>query len=187
MGSSYLTNPIVFLLSTALDLYIVAVILRFLLQWIRADFYNPISQFLVKATNPPLIPLRRILPGLGGIDLAALILILILAIIELFLIFLLKGVTPTPIFLIAQAIAKIIELFLSLYFFTILIQVALSWINPNTYNPTSMLLHQLNEPLLRPLRRLLPQMGGFDLSPLIAIVLIQVSKMILLPPIYMLR
>lgn len=184
MGSSYFTNPVVFLISTAFDLYIIAVILRFLLQWVRADFYNPVSQFLVKATNPPLVPLRRILPGVGGIDLASIVLMLALASAELFLIIMLSGATPGALFLVARAVAKIVELFLGIYTFSIIIQVILSWVNPHSYNPVTMLLHQLNDPLLRPIRRLLPDMGGFDLSPLLAIVLIQVSKMILLPPLY---
>jgi YggT family protein len=185
MDSTYFTNPLVFLIGTAFDLYIAAVILRFLLQWVRADFYNPVSQFLVKATNPPLIPLRRLLPGIGGIDLASLVLMLILAITKWLLLSVLHGAFPGIVSLLVLAIAEVIKIFIGIYFFSIIIQVILSWVSPHQYNPVSVLLYQLNEPLLRPIRRLLPPTGGFDLSPLLALVLLQLSKMILLPPLYM--
>lgn len=182
--NGYLTNPVVFLIQTAFSLYILAVMLRFLLQWVRADFYNPLSQFIVKVTNPPLVPLRRILPGAGGLDLAAVILMLALAMLELLIVYSLKGFTPGPVLLLARAVAQLIELFLNIFMVTIIIQVVLSWVAPQQYNPVTVLLHQLNDPLLRPLRRVLPDMGGLDFSPLVALVLIQLSKMILLPPLY---
>ncbi|MBN1379464.1 MAG: YggT family protein [Gammaproteobacteria bacterium] len=182
MGSDYFTNPFVFLIQVVFQFYLLAIMLRFLLQWLRADFYNPISQFIVKITNPPLLPLRKIIPSYGGIDLAALILMLIVAIVQWLLIVLLRGYVPTITFLLARSLAELVELFLNIYLFSILIQVVLSWIAPYQYNPVTILIHQLNEPLLQPIRRLLPSMGGFDFSPLIAVVLIQISKMFLLPP-----
>lgn len=185
MGNAYFTNPIIYLIRILFEFYLLAIMLRFLLQWIHADFYNPISQFIVKITNPPLIPLRKLIPGIGGIDLAALILLLIIALIQLLLISTLSGYMPTALKLITLSIADLIELFLNIYFFTILIQVVLSWVAPHQHNPVTILIHQLNEPLMRPLRQILPPMGAFDFSPIIAIVLIQISKMILLPPLYM--
>ena len=93
MGSTYLTDPIIFLIDTLFSLYILAVLLRFLLQWCGADFYNPISQFLVKATHPPLKILRRFVPSIGKIDTSSLILVLALQMLADFSILLLKGVT----------------------------------------------------------------------------------------------
>ena len=187
MSNNYFTNPIIFLIRIVFEFYLLAIMLRFLFQWIRADFYNPISQFIVRITNPPLIPLRKVIPGVGGVDMAALVLLLTIALIQLFTISLLSGFIPTTLMLFARSIADLIELFLNIYFFSILVQVILSWVAPHQYNPVVALIHQLNDPLMRPLRKIMPQMGGFDFTPMIAIILIQLSKMILLPPLYMIR
>lgn len=184
MSGGYFTNPIIFLIRVVFEFYLLAIMLRFLLQWLRADFYNPVSQFIVKITNPPLIPLRKVIPGFGGIDLAALILMLAVAMLKIWLIIILSGFLPSVPMLLARSLADLIELFLNIYFVSIIIQVVLSWVAPHQYNPVTILIHQINEPLLQPLRRILPPMGGFDFSPLIAIVLIQLSRMILLPPLY---
>jgi len=184
MGSTYFTNPIIYLLRIVFEFYLLAIMLRFLLQWIRADFYNPLSQFILKITNPPLLPLRKIIPGYGGVDLAALLLMLAVALLQFLLISLISGFMPSAALLLARSVADLLELFLNIFFFSILIQVVLSWVAPQHYNPITVLIHQLNEPLLRPVRRILPPMGGFDFSPLVVIVLIQMSKMILLPPLY---
>lgn len=187
MGGSYFANPVIYLIRVAFEFYLIALMLRFLLQWVRADFYNPISQFIVKITNPPLLPLRKLIPGIAGIDLAAVILMLVIALVELLLISILLGIAPTPAMLLARSVADLIELFLNIFFFSIIVQVILSWVAPNQYNPVTILIHQINEPLLRPIRKFLPPMGGFDFSPLIAIVLIQLSKMILIHPLLMIH
>ncbi len=183
MGSDYFTNPPVFLIDTLFGLYIVAIMLRFLLQWVRADFYNPLSQFLVKVTNPPLIPLRRILPGIGGVDLASIALMFILTAIKLILIFMLRGFSVPILSLLILTLADLVELFLMVFLVAIIIQVILSWVAPHQHNPISLLLRQLTEPLLKPIRRLIPSLGGLDFSPLIALILIQLSMMIIVPPI----
>jgi len=183
MGSSYLTNPVVFLLNTVFSLYILAVMLRFLLQWVHADFRNPVAQALVKITNPPLKPLRRFIPGLGGIDLASIILMLVLQIIALVLIAMIIGVQYTPAALLLAAIAELLALLINVFLFSILIQVIISWVNPGAYNPVMTMLYSLNEPILRPARRLIPPVGGLDLSPLVAAVALQILKMLLIPPI----
>jgi YggT family protein len=182
--NGYLANPIIFLIEVTVGLYILAVMLRFLLQWVHADFYNPVSQFIVRITNPLLKPLRRIIPGYGGIDWASIVLLLLLTSLKLFLIFGVQGRLLPAAALAPLLPAELISLFLNIFFFTILIQVIISWVAPNQYNPATVLLHQLNEPLLRPIRRLLPHPGGLDLSPLVVLVLIQLSRMLLLPPLY---
>jgi YggT family protein len=181
---TYFTNPIVFLLKTLFDLYLLVVMLRFLLQWVRADFYNPLAKFILKVTNPPLMPLRRLIPGIGGIDWASIVLLLLLAGLKLIVIAGVQGYWLPASALLPLLLADLITLFLNIFFYGILIQVILSWIAPHQYNPAVSLLQQLNEPLLRPLRRLLPPAGGFDFSPLLAALLIHVSKMLLLPPLY---
>jgi YggT family protein len=182
--NGYLANPLIFLIEVIVGFYILAVMLRFLLQWMHADFYNPVSRFILKITNPVLVPLRRLIPGFGGIDWASVILLLVLTSLKLLLIFGVQGRLLPMAALAPLVLAELIALFLNIFFFSILIQVILSWIAPGQYNPAAVLLHQLNEPLLQPMRRLLPPIGGMDLSPLLAMVLIQLSKMLLLPPLY---
>ncbi|MES9989607.1 MAG: YggT family protein [Candidatus Thiodiazotropha endolucinida] len=182
MGGSYLTDPVVFLIRTLFGLYILAVLLRFLLQLVRADFYNPISQFLVKVTNPPLKIFRRIIPGVGGIDLSSLILAWLLKAIELFLIISLAGTGINLIAPFIWAIPELVELFINIYLFGILIQVILSWVNPGSYNPATALLYSLTGPLMRPAQKILPPMGGIDLSPMLVMIGLILLKMLLLPP-----
>jgi YggT family protein len=182
MGSSYLTNPLVFLVQTLFGLYIVAVMLRFLLQLVRADFYNPISQFLVKATNPPLKLFRRIIPGFGGIDISSLILAWLLKAIELFLVLTIAGTSINLIAPFIWAIPELVELLINIYLFSILIQVILSWVNPGSYNPAAALLYSLTGPVMRPAQKILPPMGGIDLSPMLVMIGLILLKMLLLPP-----
>lgn len=184
MGSNYVTNPIEFLINTLIGLYILTVMLRFLLAAVRADFYNPVSQFLVKVTNPVLLPLRRVLPSVGKIDTSALVLMLLLQLISFTLIALLRGGQISFLLLFILSLAELISLFLNVLLFSILIQVVISWINPGTYNPAVSLLYSITEPVLRPCRRLIPPISGLDLSPLVALIAIQLIKMLLLPPIY---
>lgn len=184
MGGSYLSNPVTFLIETLFGLYILAFMLRFLLALSRADFYNPVSQFLVKITSPVLVPLRRILPSLGKVDTSTLVSMFVLQLIALALILALRGLPLSPWFLGIRAISELVELFLNVYLFAILIQVIISWINPGNYNPVTSLLYTLTEPVLRPLRQMIPPIGGLDLSPMAALLGIQVVKMLIIPPLH---
>lgn len=186
MGSGYLSNPLTFLIQVVFDLYILVVMLRFLLQLVRADFYNPISQFCVKMTAPLLRPLRRMIPGIGGIDVASIVLMLLLKIVELTLIMLVTGQASPLLMALALAIPELLELTLNVFLFAILIQVILSWVNPGAYNPATSILYAITNPLLRPAQRLIPPIGGIDLSPMAVLVAIQLLKMLLLPPLRML-
>ncbi|WJW75776.1 YggT family protein [Thiohalobacter sp. IOR34] len=181
MGAGYLISPLEFLISTLFDLYVLAIMLRTLLAWVRADFYNPVSQFLVKITNPPLLPLRRLIPPLGRIDSAAIVLMLLVQMAAVALILLLRGGAFSPWTLLVVSIAELVSLLFNVFVFSIIIQAILSWVNPGAYNPVTALLHALNEPVLRPARRLLPPIGGLDLSPLLALIALQVLKMLVLP------
>ncbi len=182
MGASYFTNPLEFLISTLIGLFITAVMLRFLLAMVRADFYNPMTQILVKLTNPALKPLRRLIPGFGGIDLASLLLMLALQMLALTLITLLRGVALNPVGLLLWSMAELLGLLFNIYMFSILFQVVLSWINPGAYNPAVSLIYSIKEPLLAPARRLTPPLSGLDLSPVVVLLGLQLAKMLLLPP-----
>jgi len=179
--SDYLRNPIEFLLTVIFQLYILAVMLRFLLQWVRADFYNPLSQAIVRVTNPALRPLRRLIPGFGGLDLAALVLVLALQMLLGFLLALLNGTSLNPALMLLWSIGELVELTLNVFIFSLVIQAVLSWVTPGHYNPASSLLYRLNEPLLRPARRLIPPVSGLDFSPLVVILFLQVLKMLIMP------
>ncbi len=184
MSGSYVNNAVVFLVQTAFALYILAVMLRFLLQWVRADFYNPVVQVLVRITNPILIHLRRLIPGLYGIDLAAIVFMFVLQVAELYILAQLLGGSLPPAALTLGAVAKLLGLLVNVYFWTILIQVILSWVNPQAYNPALAVIHSLTEPVLKPARRLLPDLGGLDLSPLIVVVVLQLVRMLVIAPLY---
>ncbi len=181
MSANYFTNPLEFLITTLFSLYILAVMLRFLLGAVRADFYNPISQFLVRITNPLLLPLRKVIPGIGKYDTASLVLLLILQLTLLVVIVLLRGGDIPFVSLLLVAVLEIILLMINVFIFAIFVQVILSWINPGTHNPVNDLLYSLTTPVLRPIQRLLPPISGMDLSPLFALIGLQVLKMLIVP------
>lgn len=161
--------------------YIGIVLLRFLCQLVRADYYNPISKTLVKLTNPLLIPLRKIIPGFGGIDWAALVLALLLQVALVFVVQLIFGSLFLSIKILPFALIGLIGLALSFYFYGMLILVVASFIAPQTYNPAVSLLSQLIDPLLRPIRKILPPMGGLDFSPMVLMFGIYLIRQYFLP------
>lgn len=183
MGNPYATDAATLLIQTLFGLYILVVMLRFLLQLVRADFYNPISQFIVKVTQPPLGPMRRIIPGIGGVDLASLLLAVALQGIEIWLLLGIHGQPPALAGIAILAVAELLKLTVYLFFFSIIVQVILSWVNPHAHNPITALIFRLNEPMLRPARRLLPPFSGIDLSPLLVLVGLQLTLILIVRPI----
>ena len=181
MSNSYLSNPLEFLITTLFSLYIVAVMLRFLLGTVRADFYNPVSQFLVRITNPLLVPMRKVIPSMGRFDTSSLLLMLVLQLLSLGVIVMLRGVDVSVPGLLLAAVIELLLLAINVFLFAILIQVIISWINPGSYNPVNALLHSLTQPLLGPIQRIMPPVSGIDLSPLFAITGLQVLKMLIQP------
>lgn len=179
MGYSNVNQAGVFLIDTLFSLYILAFMLRFLLQLVRADFYNPVSQAIARITNPVLLPLRRVIPGYRGWDIAALLMMFVLEIVKYVIIFkLIAGVPLAPLGVVLLSLQSLFALVLELYFFSILIQAVLSWVNPGTHSPVTSILWRLNEPLLRPVRRVLPPMGGIDFSPLVVMIILQVLRIL---------
>lgn len=181
-SGTYVNNAGVFLVQTLFGFYILAVMLRFLLQWVRADFYNPLVQFLVKITNPPLLPMRRLIPGYLGVDMAAVVLMMGLQVIELTLVFLLNEQSVQFGGVLLVAFAELLNLLLNVLFWTVIIQAILSWVNPDPSHPVVTLLYQLTEPVLRPARGVLPPISGIDLSPILVLVALQLLKIILVAP-----
>ncbi len=183
MDSSYLGNPLAFLVQTLFGLYILAVMLRFLFQIVRADFYNSLSQLIVRVTDPVLRPLRRLIPTVAGMDTSSLLLMWLLKGLELALVLWIGGITFPTLGPWLWAIPELIALAINVFLFAVIIEVVLSWLNPGQYNPALGPVYSLSERLLNPVRRLLPASGGLDFSPLVVILGLTLLKMLLLPPI----
>jgi len=182
-GESYLANAGIYLINIVFFIFILAVMLRFLLQTIRADFYNPICQTLITLTNPALKPLRRWIPGFMGIDWPSIILMILLQALEISLIALLvSGHLPPPISFPVIIVSKLLLMLIYVYIFVIIIQAIISWIQPGSYSPFTVLLYQLSEPLVRPVRRYIPAAGGIDWSLLIILILLNLALILLVAP-----
>ncbi|HKQ30795.1 MAG TPA: YggT family protein [Burkholderiales bacterium] len=174
---SFFVQAGVLIVQVVFGLYILAVLLRFLFQLVRADFYNPISQFVVALTNPVLRPLRRVIPGLFGVDVASLLLLLLLKVGELYLVAALVGGTPTLPGAIVMSVADLIVLALHVFMVAIIVRAVISWFLPygGYNNPIAGVLARLTDPLLRPAQRLIPTVGGLDLSPIAVLIVLQLA------------
>ncbi len=183
MDSAYFSSPALYLIDALFGLYLIAIMLRFLLQLVRASFHNPVCQFLVKITNPPLVPLRRIIPGFKGIDVASLFLLFAVQLAAILLKLLIGGQPFSILILIPVAIADLLSLAVNIFMVAILVQVVLSWVGQGVHNPLTTMIYSLTDPVLRPVRRLIPPIGGMDLSPLVVLISIPLIKMLVIAPI----
>ncbi len=186
MNANYMTDPAIFIIDSLFSLYILAVILRFLLQWSRAEFYNPISQFLVKITHPVLKILRRYIPPVGKIDTSSIVLALGLQMLADFSILMLKGFSIGVGALTLLSFGNLVSLLINVFIYAVFARAILSWLNPGSFNAAASILHSLTEPLLDTCRKFIPDFGGMDLSPLVALMLLQLAKMVILPPLHQL-
>ncbi len=174
-----LTQIVQLLIHFFFSAYIMIVVLRFLLQTVRADFYNPISQFVVKASNPVLLPLRKIIPGFFGIDVSSIILALALQMLAFQLLGLVAGASWFPLStLVIESLRELMGLVLNIYFFAFIIIIVVSWVAPQTHNPAISLISSITEPVLRPIRNILPPMGGLDFSVMFAMLGIYILKIL---------
>ena len=179
----YLLQALYTIIQFVFGLYLVMVMLRFLFQLFRADFYNPVSQAIVKVTNPPLKLLRRVIPGYGGIDIACVVLLLLVQGMEIFLLSVVfTGGLPTLPGLLVLSVANLLQLCAYIFIVLVLVSVVISWVNPGAYNPVTVLLYQLTEPLLRPVRRRIPDLGGLDFSPMIVMLLLFLFMTLVVAP-----
>ncbi|MBZ9665621.1 YggT family protein [Pseudomonas sp. LMG 31766] len=171
---SGLIEALIYIIQTLGSLYLLIVLLRFILQLVRADFYNPLSQFIVKATQPLVTPLRRVIPGFAGLDLASLVLAILVQLLLMVVTLTLMGynVGGFILQLLVWSLIGVTSLFLKVFFFALIISVILSWVAPGSYNPGAQLVNQICEPLLAPFRKLLPNLGGLDISPIFAFITI---------------
>jgi YggT family protein len=183
MGGSYVGEASSFLISTLIDMYILVLMLRFLFQLVRTDFYNPVTQFVVRLTAPPLRLLRRVIPGFGGVDWASLALMFALKALERTLVLGIGGVRAGAGAVVFLSVADLLGLLVNVYVVAVIAQVILSWVAPRTHNPLTALLHDLTDPVLRPARRIVPTAGGVDLSPLVVLIGLQLVSILMVTPI----
>ena len=183
MSGGYFAEAIIFLVKLFFDIYILALILRYLLTIVRVDSLNPLSTLIMKVTNPLLKPLRKTIPGYFGIDWASIISLFLVQAIEIILVALIiTGGIPAFSGLTMLTIAYLLRTILYIYLFIIIIQVIISWINPNVYNPITRIMYQISEPILKPIRQFIPSSGGLDFSPLVALIIINLLMILIISP-----
>ena len=176
-----LNTAAVYVLQTLGSLYLLIVLLRFVLQLVRANFYNPLCQFAVRATQPLLKPLRRIIPSLFGLDMSSLVLAIIVQLALMALTLLLTyGTIGNPLLLLAWSLIGVTALFLKIFFFAMIISVVLSWVAPGSHNPGAELVNQICDPALAPFRKILPNLGGLDISPILAFIVLKLLDMLVI-------
>lgn len=179
---NYLANAGLILISFVFGLLVLLVVLRVLLQLARANFHNPICQLLYKASNPVLMPLRRVIPSWRRLDIAGVVLAWLLLLIERALTFALLGSVPGFGGLALIALADLLGFTLILLLVLIIVRAILSFVGSDSRHPVVPLVIQLTEPVLGPIRRRLPTPGGIDFSPIVAILAIALLRALLVQP-----
>jgi YggT family protein len=168
------------LLNTVISLGIAVFLLRMILQLVKADYYNPISQFIVKFTNPMVLPLRKFIPSIGKVDTSSLLLAILVQAIGIAILFQIYGGSlPNLLQLLMWSLIGVVSALLNLYFFAIIGNIIMSWVSQGGDHPAARLLNQITEPVMAPFRKLLPNMGGLDLSPILVFLVINVLEVML--------
>lgn len=172
-------TALIFVVTTLSQLYLFVMLLRLLLPWLRADFRNPISQGILRLTSPLVIPLRRFVPAIGRLDTATIIVAFVLQYLTILIVLIISGAMAGILPIAVTAIFDLVILTCRLFMFAILIHIVLSWIARGSYNDATIFVAMIAEPVLRPFRRLVPGIGGIDISPVFAIILLQVIDIII--------
>jgi len=167
---SNIASALVFIVNALTSLYLLVLLLRFWLPWLRADFRNPLAQGILKLTSPVIVPLRRVVPSFGRLDTATVLVAFVVQYLGILLILLIIGAEASFAVIATTAIVKLVLLSVNLFMFAIFVRIILSWVSPGQYNPATAIITTLTEPLLRPVRRLIPALGGFDISPIFVII-----------------
>jgi len=179
---SNVSTAIVFIINTLAQLYLFVLLLRLLLPWFGTDFRNPIAQAILRLTSPVVVPLRRIVPPIGRIDTATVLVAFIIQYVTIVVLLKIMGLSDRASLteIAVTSIVNLVLLALNLFIFAILIRVVLSWISPGGYNPIVALINSITNPVLRPFQRFLPPMGGLDLSPLFAMIALTALRIIIM-------
>ena len=170
-------DPIILIIRTLGEMYAFIVVLRFLLQVSHADYYNPISQAIAKLTNVPIVAMGRIVPRIGKIDPSALLYAVAVKMAVVVLLVLVSGISmPNILQLSVFALVGVLDAILNIYFWAVLASVLISWVAPGSYHPGPQLIQQLTEPVFALARRVIPPIGGLDLSPILIFIIIQLLQ-----------
>ncbi len=180
---NYAANAATLIVETLIGLYLYIVLVRFWMQWVRADFTNPLGQFVLATTSPFVHPLRKVLPPLGMVDTATLALALLIAVIKVAALFMILSTLPSALNLLIFGFSEVLRSSIHIFIASIFIVIIASWIASGSYNPVVSVAHQIAQPLMAPARRLLPPIGGFDLSPILVILFLNLSIVLLVAPI----
>jgi len=179
----YIQNASSFLIQAIIGIAIYAVLLRFWMQWVRADFRNQLGQFIISVTNPIVIPLRKVLPSIGTIDTATIVLGLLISFVKVFAFFALNyDASPSIVQYLMMSVGVFIKYSIFLFIGAIIVQAIASWVNPNSYNPILGIANSISSPIMAPARRIIPPMGGLDLSPIIVLLFLQFSLKLIVAP-----
>lgn len=173
-------QALVFIISTLAQLYLLVLLLRFWLPWLRADFRNPAAQAILRLTSPVVNPVRRILPPIGRVDTATVLLAFVIQYLTILVIVAIKGNAAGVVPIVLTSIADLGLLSLRIFVFAIFFRILLSWFAPGNVNPATAILATLTDPILRPFRRLIPPLGGFDVSPIFALILLLAVSMVII-------
>jgi len=176
------SDATIFVVQTLVSFYLAIVLLRFVLQLVRADFYNPLSQFAVRATQPLLKPIRKIVPSIAGLDTSSLLLAIVIQTVLMAVVMQINFGTILDLpHLLIWALIGVFSLFLKIFWLAMIVMVIVSWVAPGTHNPAAELAIQISEPFLAPFRKVVPNLGGMDISPIFAFLAIQVVQSFFMP------
>lgn len=169
-----------FLIDTLVSFFVFLLLARFYFQWLRISFRNQIGEFVIVLTNWIVLPARRFVPGLAGLDLATLLIAWAIQALAVWAQSKIVGPDLTALAVIALAGVDLLRYSIQLLVFAVIVAVVLSWVNPDS--PIAPIFDLMTRPFLRPLRRIVPPAGRFDLSPLVLLVILYV---ILIPLAYL--
>ncbi|MEO0367922.1 MAG: YggT family protein [Pseudomonadota bacterium] len=179
----YAANAGTLIVETLIGLYLYVILLRFWMQWVRADFRNPLGQFVIAVTNPIVLPLRTLLPAIGKIDTATVVFAFIVATIKVAAILWLSGYQPDWLTLLIFGAGETLRSSIHIFIAAIILHIVASWVASGMYNPIFAVAYQIAEPLLAPARRILPPIGGIDISPILVFLFLNLSLVLLVAPI----
>lgn len=169
---SNISSAIVFIVNALTSLYLLVLLLRFWMPWLQADFRNPLAQGILRFTSPIVIPVRRVVPSFGRLDTATVLVTFVIQYLTILLLLLILGQTAEIADIALTTVVKLVVLSINLFVYAIFIRIILSWVSQGGYNPATAIITTLTEPVLRPFRRVIPAMGGFDISPIFAVILL---------------
>jgi YggT family protein len=173
-------HALLFLTNAAFDFYLFILALRLVLVFVGSNYFEPITQSVIKLTQPVVNPLRRYIPNVGRFETATIVIIFVLEIIKFFLVSMLKYGLPNVLGLFFLSLGDVLHFIIQIFFYAIILQAIISWLQP--FSPINRLLYQITAPIMQPLRRYIPPVGGFDITPIPALIILQLLLIIIVMP-----